>query len=59
VTRLHGAIVKAIAEPDVKQRLLAQAIDPVGNTPEEFAAYVKSEIVKWAKVLQLAGVKPE
>lgn len=59
VTRLHATIVKAIAEPDVKQRLIAQAIDPVGNTPEEFAAYLKSEIVKWAKVLQMAGVKPE
>ena len=59
VVRLHGAIVKSIADPDVKQRLIAQAIDPVGNTPEEFAAYVRSEIVKWAKVLQMAGVKPE
>jgi len=58
VTRLHGAMVKAIATPDVKQRLLAQGIDPVGNTPEEFAAHVKSEIVKWRKVLEIAGVKP-
>jgi len=59
VTRLHGAIVKAIADPDIKQRLIAQGIDPVGNTPEEFAGYLKAEIVKWAKVLQTAGVKPE
>lgn len=59
VTRLHGAIVQAIAEPDIRQRLLAQGIDPVGSTPEEFAAYVKAEIGKWAKVLQTAGVKPE
>jgi tripartite-type tricarboxylate transporter receptor subunit TctC len=59
VNRLHGAIVQAIADADVRQRLVAQAIDPVGNTPEQFAAYVKSEIVKWAKVLKIAGVKPE
>lgn len=58
VTRLHGTIVKAIADPDIRQRLIAQGIDPVGNTPEAFAAYVRSEIVKWAKVLQIAGVKP-
>ena len=59
VSGLHGAIVQAIADPEVRQRLVAQAIDPVGNTPEQFAAYVKSEIVKWAKVLRIAGVKPE
>ena len=59
VTRLHGAIVEAIGEPDVKQRLVAQAIDPVGNAPEAFGAYLKAETVKWAKVLKIAGVKPE
>lgn len=59
VTRLHGAIVEAIGEPDVKQRLVAQAIDPVGNAPEAFGAYLKAEIVKWAKVLKIAGIKPE
>ena len=59
VSRLHGAVVQSIADADVRQRLVAQAIDPVGNTPEQFAAYVKSEIVKWAKVLKIAGVKPE
>jgi tripartite-type tricarboxylate transporter receptor subunit TctC len=59
VARLHEAIVKALGQVEVKERLLAQAIDPVGNTPEEFSAYIRSEIVKWAKVLQTAGVKPE
>ena len=59
VTRLNGAIVKAVAEPDVRQRLLAQGIDPESNTPEAFAAYFRSEIARCAKVLKIAGVKPE
>ena len=59
VTRLHATIVKGVADADVRQRLLAQGLDPVGNSPDEFDAYVKAEIRKWAKVLQVAGVKPE
>ena len=59
VSRLHAAIVGALALPQVRERFLAQAVDPVGNAPEEFAAYIKTEIVKWAKVIKTAGVKAE
>lgn len=59
VARLNAAIVKVVALPDIKERFIAQAVDPVGSTPEQFAAYLKSEIVKWAKVIKTAGVKPE
>ena len=56
---LNAAIVKALTLPEVKERFFAQAVDPVGSTPDEFAAYVKSETGKWAKVLKTAGVEPE
>jgi tripartite-type tricarboxylate transporter receptor subunit TctC len=59
VTRLNAEIVKALALPDVRERLISQGIDPVGNTPEQFATYLGSEIVKWAKVIKATGVTAE
>ncbi len=59
VLRLHASIARALGEGDVRRAIIGQGIDPVGNTPDEFAAYVTTEIAKWAKVLKSAGVKPE
>ena len=42
--------------PEVKERLLATGTEASGTTPEEFAAYIKSETVKWAKVVKAAGI---
>ena len=58
VGRLHAEIVKILAT-DTRQQLVAQGFEPVGNTPAEFAAYIKSEITKWGKVIRDAGIKPE
>jgi tripartite-type tricarboxylate transporter receptor subunit TctC len=59
VSRLHGDIVKALQHPDVTQRLTAIGFDIVGSTPEEFGAYIRSEIKKWEKVVKASGAKPE
>ena len=59
VSRLHEAVVKTLAAPDMRERLGAQGFEPVGNTPAEFAAYIKSEIAKWGRVIREAGIKPE
>jgi tripartite-type tricarboxylate transporter receptor subunit TctC len=59
ITRLHGATVKALQNPEVRQRLLNDGAEPVGSSPDEFAAYLRSETAKWAKVIQTAGIKPE
>ncbi len=59
VVRLSEAIAKVLAQPEARDRLIAQSIDPVGNSPDEFGAYIKSEIGKWAKIIRIAGVKPE
>ena len=49
----------AIATPEVKKRLETEGAVPVGNSPEEFARFVKAEIPRWAKVVRFAGAKPE
>lgn len=59
VDKLHGAIVKALQGADVKERLASEAGVPVGNTPEEFHAYIKAEIARWAPVIKASGAKPE
>jgi tripartite-type tricarboxylate transporter receptor subunit TctC len=45
-----------VALPDVKERLAVLGLEPVVNTPEEFAAQIKTEMARWAKVIQDAGI---
>jgi tripartite-type tricarboxylate transporter receptor subunit TctC len=59
VARLHEVLVSVIGAPDMKDKLAAQGLDPVGNTPQQFVAVINSEIVKWAKVIKASGAKPE
>ena len=59
IDRLQQEIVKLLRSPDVRERLIADGTDPVGNTPEEFAAYIRSETEKWAKVIKAAGIKAQ
>jgi tripartite-type tricarboxylate transporter receptor subunit TctC len=58
VDRLHAETVKILAGP-VRQRLEVQGFEPVGSTPAEFSAYIKAEIVKWAKVIRDANIPAE
>jgi tripartite-type tricarboxylate transporter receptor subunit TctC len=59
VTRIRDEIARAITAADVRERMLNQGLDPISNTPEQFAVYIKSEIVKWAKVVKASGAKAE
>ncbi len=59
ITKLHAGVVRALQNPEVRQRLLNDGAEPVGSSPEEFSAYLRSETAKWAKVIQAAGIKPE
>ncbi|MDB5925992.1 MAG: transporter substrate-binding protein, partial [Betaproteobacteria bacterium] len=57
--KLHQDTVKALAQPDVRARLADIGIGTSGNSPEEFASVIKSEIPRWAKVFNEAGIKPD
>jgi tripartite-type tricarboxylate transporter receptor subunit TctC len=59
IDRLHQELIRALRAPDMKERLNSLGLDAVGSTPEEFAAYMKSETEKWAKVIKIMGIKPE
>ena len=59
VDRLNAEIVRALGAPDLRERMLATGADPVGNTPEQYTAFVQNEIVKWGKVIKAAGIKGE
>lgn len=57
VTQLNAAFAKAMAFPEVHQRLLDGGLDPITGTPEDFAAFIRSEIDKWAKVAKDVGAR--
>jgi tripartite-type tricarboxylate transporter receptor subunit TctC len=57
IARINADVIKILNLPDTRERLAQQGIDRVGNTPDEAAAYVKSETVKWAKVIKAANVR--
>ncbi len=57
IARLHRELQNALSERDVKERFAATGVEPIGMTPEQFAAYMREEHVKWGKVVRAAGVK--
>ena len=57
VNRLNTEISRALSAPDMRERFVAQGIDLQSSTPEQFAALIKSEVVKWRKVVREAGAK--
>ena len=59
VSRLNADIENLLSNADFRERLMALACDPVGGSPQSFARYVDSEIVRWAKLVKETGVKPE
>ena len=59
IMKLHAESMKAIASPDIRDRMSAEGAEFVGDTPEQFTAFIKTEIVKWAKAVKASGAKPE
>jgi len=57
VKRLNAEIVKIIKSPDVQKKLIDLGAEPVGDSPEQFAAFVKTEVVKWGDVVKKSGAK--
>ena len=59
IQRLHRGLVTVMASPEVKDKFAQYSAFATASTPEQFAAYIKEELIRWQKVAQLAGVKPE
>jgi len=59
VDKLQRDIAIIVAMPDIREKLLAAAFEPIADTPAQFARYLETERVKWGKVVKDAGVKPE
>jgi tripartite-type tricarboxylate transporter receptor subunit TctC len=59
VNRWQAEVVKALKVPEVRDKLVQQGADPVGSTPEEFAAFIKAETAKWAKVIKSADIRAD
>ncbi len=57
VAKLAGAVAKAAHSPDIRQKLVEQGAEPMGNTPEEFARLLKQEVATWAAVVKASGAK--
>jgi tripartite-type tricarboxylate transporter receptor subunit TctC len=59
VTRLNREVVRILQDPKVRESLLAQGAEPIGDSPQAFAAFVKQERARWARVIQDAGITPQ
>jgi tripartite-type tricarboxylate transporter receptor subunit TctC len=57
INRLHAEIAKIVRVPEIRNRFLALGAEPVGSTPEQFAAFYRNEVAKWAKVVKASGAQ--
>jgi tripartite-type tricarboxylate transporter receptor subunit TctC len=54
---LHAEVVKVLQSPEVAEKFTPVAIEMIGSTPQEFGAYIRTEITKWAGVVKRSGAK--
>jgi tripartite-type tricarboxylate transporter receptor subunit TctC len=59
VARLNRDLNAILQMPDVRDSIVSQASEPAGGSPEEFAAFIRSETAKWAELIRAANIKPE
>jgi tripartite-type tricarboxylate transporter receptor subunit TctC len=59
IERLHREVTVVLNDAETSKRLTSQGLEPAGDTPAQFAQYLRSEAVKWGKVVRTAGIKPE
>jgi tripartite-type tricarboxylate transporter receptor subunit TctC len=57
ITRVNQAVVKVLRSPDIQAQFIALGADPVGDSPEEFAAFIRRDLERYAKVVKLSGAK--
>ncbi|NBR28994.1 MAG: tripartite tricarboxylate transporter substrate binding protein, partial [Betaproteobacteria bacterium] len=59
VNKLNADIVRVLAMPDVREKLAANALEPIGDSPAAFQAFINAEIARWARVVKSANLKAE
>lgn len=59
VGKLNNGIVAILRQPDIAEHLSHEGAEPVGNSPQQFGAFIRSEIAKWAKVIKAAGIRAQ
>lgn len=59
IARLNQEIVRVIHQPDVRKKFLASGSEPVGSSPGDLAAKIRSEIAKWSRLIKDAGIRLE
>jgi len=59
VVRLHDAFSRAMALPEVRERLIGGGLDPIVTSPQEFAAFIRAEIERWSKVAKAVGARAD
>jgi tripartite-type tricarboxylate transporter receptor subunit TctC len=59
ITRLHTESVRILALPEVRNRMITEGAEFVADTPEQFTAFLRSEIEKWGRAVKASGARPE
>jgi tripartite-type tricarboxylate transporter receptor subunit TctC len=59
IIKMNTELNRILQRPDVRDRFIAESIDPLGSTPEQFGAYIKAEMERWAKVIRAANIRAE
>ena len=57
VERIAKTVGRAVKDPKISDRLIANGVDPLGNSPDEFAAQIAADIALWAEAVKIAGVQ--
>jgi tripartite-type tricarboxylate transporter receptor subunit TctC len=57
VDKIQSDVAKALSAPEVRERLVSQGAEPGGNTPDQFAAFIRTEVDKWARVVKVSNAK--
>ena len=57
VAKLHGELLKILNSPDIRERIVADGSEPVGNSPEAFRQFMQADTAKWTKLVKESGAK--